>query len=651
MIALDLKESRWNENGVTVFTNDRFAVTSSDTEEIRSGINLGARKMAKRKDTNRGVKRLSSKNSTRRRPEALKPDEATVRNFSFLTDFLSYPWDGIPQRSAFGVYALCVFANYSDYGEIADIALTEGGDDRCVDFFYYDAEEMRVFIGQNYVAESWNLPAAPSSKADDLLTGLSWLLNRNLDEVPSTIRDKARELQQAIDAKQVRSVYLLFTHNCRESTNVETSLKRVRESAKTLLESDSIVVEARELGLARIQEHYDALSKRMLVESEVDFECAQYFEEEGAGWRAVSTTVSGEQISDLWNEHGDKLFSANVRGFLDMLGRRTSINRGMLETIQHEPTCFWAYNNGITILTKKITLQSGRLTATGISIINGAQTTGVIGSAPLGQAKLVRVPCRFIECNDTRIIENIIERNNTQNEIRSFDLRSNDPTQRHLGQDFRRFGIEYLHRREGARRMPLGAIQAEVVGPYLAAFHGLFQIATRERRKIFEDRSLYEQVFQKAITAGHVYLVQCLADAVSRLKRDYQDINDSGNSPKGDDEIHEVMKHSPSKFFIVAVIGELAEVIWGRRVSSRYNWAVAEGRVKPERDDMIRRWRIVLDALMPLIATGINGDAYETVRSRYGITESAKKVRALVGALKNQFQAEFSALRDATEMA
>jgi len=53
-----------------------------------------------------------------------------------------------------------------------------------------------------------------------------------------------------------------------------------------------------------------------------------------------------------------------------------------------EPRNFWVYNNGVTILTHKIDReQEGKLIIHGCSVINGAQTTGALGTASAARAR------------------------------------------------------------------------------------------------------------------------------------------------------------------------------------------------------------------------------------------------------------------------
>ena len=60
-----------------------------------------------------------------------------------------------------------------------------------------------------------------------------------------------------------------------------------------------------------------------------------------------------------------------------------------------------------------------KLTISGITIINGAQTTGAVSSVTeVGKAL---IPIRFIVCEDSSIIDEIINNNNKQNEIIASD--------------------------------------------------------------------------------------------------------------------------------------------------------------------------------------------------------------------------------------
>ena len=113
----------------------------------------------------------------------------------------------------------------------------------------------------------------------------------------------------------------------------------------------------------------------------------------------------------------DDLFSGNPRNYLGAGKRKNKINLGIMDTVQEQPENFWAYNNGLTALVNDYEIDDDNITKVhGITIINGAQSTGAIGAVESLKEDFL-VPIRFIVCSDPKIIEEIINNNNKQNEI------------------------------------------------------------------------------------------------------------------------------------------------------------------------------------------------------------------------------------------
>lgn len=576
-----------------------------------------------------------------------KPPSSVLATYPVLADFFDYDWKNVPLRHAFGAYALCLYANLPDYVEVATESLTEGGDDKDCDLCLIDGEAGDAFVVQSSVADEWGKSTASTNKADDLLTALSWLLKQPYTSIPTSIRAKARDLQEQLASKQIKNLHLLFVHNFKESADVVQALSTVANSAKTLIGDPSVTVTAAEIGLGNLQHLYNSLTKQIVVEKKVTFAVRGVLEESGEEWSAIQTTIDGAILHDLWKDHKQDLFSANIRGFLDMLSRKTSINRGILDTVVRLPKQFWAFNNGVTILTKGFVYRDGAVIATGVSVINGAQTTGVLGNAPREQAAACRVPCRFIKCTQPDLVNEIIENNNTQNAIKAFDIRSNDPVQRRLQTEFAAGQITYLHRRQGAQRLGESAIQAETLAPVLAAFHGKFQIAIRQRRTIFEDRSTYGDVFPPQVSARHVLLVQSLSVALNNYKLDLVAGAKQTELDEQDQAIHDFLQFSTSKLFVVGVIGRIASAIIGHPLSDLFAWKVREDYFNDRwRTTLVSRWKLLIGSLVPAIVLFIDGDVKDAVRSSHELEETARKVGLHVKSLKHQLDAVMSPIRD-----
>lgn len=69
-----------------------------------------------------------------------------------------------------------------------------------------------------------------------------------------------------------------------------------------------------------------------------------------------------------------------------------------------------------------------------MSIVNGAQTTGALGTLPRLPPESVKVQARFIKVKDADadLIQNIIQYNNSQNKVEASDFRSTDKIQKRL---------------------------------------------------------------------------------------------------------------------------------------------------------------------------------------------------------------------------
>jgi len=273
-----------------------------------------------------------------------------------------------------------------------------------------------------------------------------------------------------------------------------------------LINNPSVAVGHREIGLATLESLCLSCESEILVADESAVPSNNAIEESAKGWRAVVVTVTGDWLHDLHTKHGQRLFIANYRDFLGVRNSVKNINNGIKITVQNDPISFWTYNNGITALTRKITERSGKYYIEGISIINGAQTTGSISECSREEAEKVRVVCRFVQCTDKDVLHNIIRFNNTQNAFRSADQRSTDPVQKRLAQELKAYKLEYVHRRSESITAR-GCISAESVAPLLCAFHGDIHTAAARRNDIFNLDSVYQRVFPKACTGEHILLV------------------------------------------------------------------------------------------------------------------------------------------------
>lgn len=551
------------------------------------------------------------------------------------------------------LFTLDLYLRPEDIGEFAADALTDGPGDKKVDVCYINRSDGRAIVAQGYMSKDWNKIAGPSNKASDLHTALSWLLNPPIDQVPINLRDKARELRQAALSGEISRIEIIFVSNCQSSKNIDKELKSVEAATKSMLVAmgaTEVMVSSHEFGASEINDLYQSRDKAILVDEWIDIPFDGLFEATGSeNWKAVATTITGSWIRDLYRRYGDKLFSANFRDWLGITMREGNINKGIKDTATYEPNDFWVFNNGITALTNDFEINDGLLRIHGISIINGAQTTGSIGEAGVTSLEEVKVLFRAVSCSEPELIDKIVRFNNTQNVIRSSDLRSNDNIQKRLASDFGQYGIAYVHRRTKFKKPAHGITFSEIT-PWLCAFQGDAQLASRNANDIFLKDEDYNKVFPREITVEHIYLVVTLANAIDNFKYELKVKISTSTATELEQKEYEVLKWSMSKHFILLVVGKVAEQLMKTRLTNIVNWKCEKAVVKPDWTEMVAIWTEVLQATLPLLASSVatQGSAYDVSRSTQLSKSAYETLSALLASLEAPLGSQFSRLRAKT---
>lgn len=149
--------------------------------------------------------------------------------------------------------------------------------------------------------------------------------------------------------------------------------------------------------------------------------------------------------------------------------------------------------------------------------MNGAQTTGAIGSLADQPAASAMVPARFIKCSDSELVQDIIRFNNSQNKVAPADFRSTDAVQERLRSEFsaRTPKIVYLGGRRGGsddviRRMTVSHIPSDTAAQSLTAFHQNPGLAYARKGDIWESDQYYGHIFNEKTHAEHILFVYSL---------------------------------------------------------------------------------------------------------------------------------------------
>ncbi|NJO78555.1 MAG: hypothetical protein HC827_08515 [Cyanobacteria bacterium RM1_2_2] len=536
----------------------------------------------------------------------------------------------------YGSNALLLFAlemrfGIEDIHTVAADALTDGHDDKKCDLVYINVDEGSAVIAQGYLSSSSSRKEAPANKASDLNTAAAWLLSRELSELPSRIKPAATQLRDALENGQIKTIQFWYVHNLPESQNVKNELRTVQGSASSslrqLLGNAPLLpnVTAIEVGSSQLDDWYKALTTPILVVEEFEVDIIGGYPINSEDWSAFVTAIPAEWLHRIFNEYKDDLFSANIRGYLGSRKADANINNGIKTTAENDASHFWVYNNGLTILTHnfKFNEASNKLFIKGISIVNGAQTTGAVGSLSSAPNSAAMVPARFVQCNNRDVITRIIQFNNSQNQVEAPDFRSGDDIQKRLRSEFNSIpSVTYLGGRRGGyddrMRRPTNLLPSDTAGQALAAFHGDVLIAYNDKSKIWVSDSLYSRFFSNRTTARHIVFAYSLLRAVEERK--YQLSNDRELTNKQEKTLS-FFRNRGATFLLASAIAASLEIILDKPVHDKFSM-IFKDNISPQ--EAIRIWEPIIaisGSFSERLLVGLEGGLNNTERVRRAISD------------------------------
>ena len=497
--------------------------------------------------------------------------------YKYLADFEARDELGKYGSNALLVYALQLRFNIDDIDTVASDSITDGYEDKKCDMIYIDENEGVAVVAQAYFKQRVNSgDRAKLTKAQELNTAAGWILGRDLGDVPDLLKSTVASLHDAIERGTIDSLYFWYQHNCDECDEIRNELDTVKTTAKALLDSfmpgTQVKIAAMEVGNNTLEKWYENTTNKILVDDEIEIDLPfGGYEMSEDRWSAYQAYISGQKLYELHKRYGDDLFSANPRRFIG-IGRKTNIiNLEIRESAEKDARNFWAYNNGITALVHEYDCSTpGKLVIKGMSIINGAQTTGSIGVLRAPPPDGLFISMRVIKCSDQRTIDAIIANNNRQNEMVPSDFRSNDVCQTRLRGEFAKYPQLYYNgaQRNSVRPRSREVFDPDTVAQTLLAFNGNPVDAYSSKREVWRDDRMYASVFNESLSAEHIIFVYSLSKAIDEAKSALQQKAKDGNIIQAEHAQLDFLCRRGSRILLLATIAKCLETILQRKLSA-----------------------------------------------------------------------------------
>jgi len=259
-----------------------------------------------------------------------------------------------------------------------------------------------------------------------------------------------------------------------------------------------------------------------------------------AGCVAYYGTASAQEVVAWYQTHGDLLFSRNIRGAL--VG--SEVNDAIMATAGDDPSRFWFFNNGITIIAESfeqaphVNQKSGNFEFKHASVVNGAQTVNSLARAAIEQPNLLEsadVFVRFVTLADPdgEFGRLVTRRTNTQNRVGGREFVALDPEQERLRMEFAVSGLRYAYRSGETVSDPAKGCDLNDATVALACRFGVAEavLAKREISRLWEDtsKSPYKALFNSSVSGSAVWTaveVMRSVDAALESVRQYYEGRD-----------------------------------------------------------------------------------------------------------------------------
>ena len=291
--------------------------------------------------------------------------------------------------------------------------------DQGIDFFWIDEESKDIYLGQAKKNQTID-----HGIVNDLLKSLDFLKNEENPRSPS-LKEASTQFRMFIkdnpDSK-ITFLYVTLGGFSQTAQNAKDSHPKSKGMIK-FYDGEEI---------SKIyKENLISEAGKGIKEIEINVEKGKYYrfiEQKSKITDSLVCAVKASEIAKIFKNHGERIFSLNVRRGL---GLRNKVNIGIGETLKNEKQkeYFYFYNNGISLVCEKIKEtdkgEGIKLKLTNANIVNGGQTTRQIYDCR-EYLDNVYILINIFESKDKATITKIALYNNSQTAVTNADLLSNN---------------------------------------------------------------------------------------------------------------------------------------------------------------------------------------------------------------------------------
>ncbi len=382
-----------------------------------------------------------------------------------------------------------------DYIDQIDL-VTDGANDGGIDFIAFDDEESKLIVCQAKYTGTLSF--------EQIITELEKMYStvQNFKQSHTgSYNDKVKKaLQNALDRLPDENAdnieYNIFTT---APLDVNGAIRKINNT-KHSFPSDALTIYTADQIEKEIQKAQVQLPTVKYEKIKID-KAKNYLEYESDDLTGIQCNVLSTSIIQLYNKYaGAGLFDLNIRKYI----RHALVDSGIKRTLDSDRENFWFLNNGIIIACTCFEVDGDTINLEDFSIVNGGQTTTLIGTYKGTNTKEFYIPCKIVATKDDSraafFYTKIAEATNSQKPIYPRDLKSNSPEMLILQNWLKQEGVSLEIKRSSGNKSKGQynySIKNDELGQILLSFvHQQPGTSRSGKKKIFDTPAIYDKLFK-----------------------------------------------------------------------------------------------------------------------------------------------------------
>ena len=380
----------------------------------------------------------------------------------------------------------------------ADSIVTDGPNDGGIDCLYYNDDESKLILVQSKYTSS--LDANDVIAEFQKMYGTYQNFKKQYTGIYNDIlkRELTNAIDQMPDDNSGTVEFHLYTKA--DSFDAEAVLKKMETTmpdfpvdAAKLFDKEEI-----ENAIEASQQSIEIVSNDSIIIDKAN----NYLSYESDTLEGIMCNVMSSSIIKLYNKYQNSgLFDLNIRRFI----KNKLVDDAIKKTLDNDRVNFWFLNNGIIIACEDYDISGYKIALSNFSIVNGGQTTQLIGEYKGKSKEDFAIPCKIVAVKDNKkaadFFNKIAQASNSQKPILPRDLRSNSKEMVSLANWLKNEGV-FLEIKRGTTTKKAKAsckysLKNDELGQILLSFvHQQPGTSRSGKRTIFDNPDYYGKLFR-----------------------------------------------------------------------------------------------------------------------------------------------------------